>query len=100
MAIDPPAKLTLSQDSLTYREMDIMEEACGGFGSALDDDGELDMSKLPVMKSMRAMVLIAARRENPEVTMEDVLDWPPEATELVMLDDDGDEPSPPDSGGS
>ena len=53
-------------DALTYGELDMFESIVG----SLPTDG--DMSKLPTGRTMIALGLISARRDDPTVTEEDI----------------------------
>ena len=99
MAIEPPENLSLDMDDLTFGDLELLEEHLGGFGAALTDAGELDLSKLPMLKSAIVLTFLAARKVIPGLTMDDVRAWPIDAIDLDLFNAD-EPPSPPGSGGS
>jgi hypothetical protein len=63
-------------DALTYGELDMFESIVG----SLPTDG--DMSKLPTGKTMIALGLISARRDDPTVTEDDIRALPMGAIQM------------------
>ena len=74
-------------DDLDYGELDIFEEIVG-----LIPTDEATLEKLPKAKLLIALGYIAARREDPKVTLEDVKRLPLGA---IVFSGDGEDPTEP-----
>lgn len=72
----------VSLDALTYGELDMFESIVG----ALPGDG--DMSSLPKGKTMIALGLISARRDDPSVTEEEIRALPMGAIQMESVEVD------------
>ncbi len=66
-------------DELTYGEMEVLEEVVG----SLPDN----MEEVPKSKMMIALGLIAGRRQDPDLTLEDVRNLPVGALDFGGLED-------------
>lgn len=74
--IPPPAKLTIvGMGDLTFDEMEIFEESLGVLPDSKAAAREV-LRSIPKTQLLKVLILISARRDNPDVTMEDVGRWP------------------------
>lgn len=69
----------MSMDELTYGEMEMLEEVIG----RLPDN----MEEVPKSKMMIALGLIAGRRVDPDLTLEDVRNLPVGALDFGGIED-------------
>jgi len=92
---EAPKTATLDMESLTYDDLELMEDYLGGL--PVNAAGEIDLDNLPKIKAAKVFLFLAVKSDMPGVTLEDVGKWAPGSTELLMVNEP---PSKPGGGGS